>query len=212
MPDIMELFKRIAAKKRDDAGPPTHILCGLGNPGEKYVFTRHNAGFLAMDYLSEKLGVSLKTLKFRALTGIATIGGHRVLLMKPQTYMNLSGEAVGAAASYYKIPPENVIVISDDVHQEPGRLRIRRGGSDGGQKGLRSIIAALGTDQFPRIRIGVGEKTDPEYDMADWVLSKIPKADQDRFFSVLGCVYDAVPLLLDGEIDLAMSRFNGVQF
>ena len=188
MKDLFELFKKIAAEKQQSGGAPEFLVVGLGNPGMGYVFTRHNAGFLAMDFLAEKLGVELKQSKFKSLTTAAAIGGRRVLLMKPQTYMNNSGEAVRAAADFYHIPPENILVISDDAAQEPGRMRVRRSGSDGGQKGLRSIIEHLGTDAFPRIRIGVGQKPRADYDMADWVLGKIPEEDQKKLFSVFGCV------------------------
>ena len=212
MSDIFDLFKKIAKEPVQETGAPEFIVCGLGNPGREYAFTRHNSGFLAMDYLSQRCGAELKQLKFKSLNAQVTLGGHRVLLMKPQTYMNASGEAVSEAAAYYKIPVEKIIVISDDVCQAPGRMRIRRSGSDGGQKGLRSIILMLNSDQFPRIRIGVGEKPNPEYEMADWVLGKIPKEDQDKMFHIYECVYDAVLMLLDGKIDDAMGRFNGVKF
>ena len=212
MADIFELFKQIAQKKDNDAAAPEFIIAGLGNPDEKYTFTRHNAGFLAMDFISQKLGVSVKQLKFKALVCRTVIGGHSVLLMKPQTYMNLSGEAIKAAADFYKLPHERIIVISDDVHQAPGRMRIRRSGSSGGQKGLGDIIEKFGTEDFPRIRIGVGEKPSPEYDMPSWVLGKIPKEDQEKMFKVFGCVYDALPMLLDGRIDDAMGKYNGVSF
>ncbi len=212
MKDLFELFKKIAAEKQQSGGAPEFLVVGLGNPGMGYVFTRHNAGFLAMDFLAEKLGVELKQSKFKSLTTAAAIGGRRVLLMKPQTYMNNSGEAVRAAADFYHIPPENILVISDDAAQEPGRMRVRRSGSDGGQKGLRSIIEHLGTDAFPRIRIGVGQKPRADYDMADWVLGKIPEEDQKKLFSVFGCVADAVPLILNDGIEDAMSKFNGVKF
>ena len=188
------------------------VVC-LGNPGPKYAGTRHNAGFLAADVLGRKNNVSVTRLRFRALTGKWTLrNGDTALIMKPQTYMNNSGEAVSAAAAYYKIPPEKIIVISDDVCQAPGRMRIRRSGSDGGQKGLRSIIEHLGTDAFPRIRIGVGEKPSPDYEMADWVLGKIPKADEKKLYAVFECVGEAIPMLLAGEFDAAMGKFNGVKF
>jgi PTH1 family peptidyl-tRNA hydrolase len=132
--------------------------------------------------------------------------------MKPQTYMNASGEAVREAADFYRIPADHILVISDDVAQDPGRMRIRRSGSDGGQKGLRSITEHLGTDAFPRIRIGVGAKPHPDYPMADWVLGRIPEEDQKKLFSIFGCVSEAVPMLLDGRIDDAMGQFNGVRF
>ena len=165
-----------------------------------------------MDYICQKIGCKVNKVKFKALVGDCTIGGHRVLLMKPQTYMNNSGEAVREAADFYKIPAEKIIVISDDVAQAPGRMRIRKSGSDGGQKGLRSIITIMNTDQFPRIRIGVGEKPSREYDMADWVLGKIPEDDQKKMFEIFGCVHEAVPMLIEGKLDDAMGRFNGVKF
>ena len=211
MANIYELFEKIKSTKVE-VGPPEFLVVGLGNPGMGYVFTRHNAGFLAMDVLSQKLGVELKQVKFKALTAPATIGGHRVLLMKPQTYMNASGESVREAADFYKIPPEKILVISDDVAQEVGRMRIRRSGSDGGQKGLRSIIEHLNSDAFPRIRIGVGQKPNPEYNMADWVLGKIPEGDQKKMFSIFECAADAVPLILDGKIEDAMGKCNGVKY
>ena len=213
MADIFELFKKISFSSDTSRGAPDFLVVGLGNPGPEYRFTRHNAGFLAMDYLTEKRGLGdLRQSKFKSLVLTASLDGHRALLMKPQTYMNASGEAVREAADSYKIAPERIIVISDDAAQEPGRMRIRRSGSDGGQKGLRSVIEHLGTDAFPRIRIGVGIKPDPEYPMADWVLGKIPEEDRNKIFSVLGCVSEAVPMLLDGRFDDAMSRFNGVKF
>ncbi|MBQ4193006.1 MAG: aminoacyl-tRNA hydrolase [Clostridia bacterium] len=212
MADIFELFKKIAQKPALESGAPEVLVVGLGNPGQEYAFTRHNAGFLALDAFAEKHGVELKQLKFKALTAPLTVNGKRVLLMKPQTYMNASGEAVREAADFYKIPPERIIVISDDVAQEPGRMRIRRSGSDGGQKGLRSIIEHLGSEAFPRIRIGVGAKPHPEYEMADWVLSRIPEADLKKLSPIFACVAEAIPLLAAGRVDDAMSRFNGVKF
>ncbi|MCR5682414.1 MAG: aminoacyl-tRNA hydrolase [Clostridiales bacterium] len=212
MADIFELFKKIAAKPALESGAPEVLVVGLGNPGKEYVFTRHNAGFLAMDYFAQQRGVELRQLKFKALTAPLTVNGRQVLLMKPQTYMNASGEAVREAADFYKIPPEKIIVISDDAAQEPGRMRIRRSGSDGGQKGLRSIIEHLGSDAFPRIRIGIGSKPRPDFEMVDWVLGKIPEADQKKLYAVFGCVAEAIPLLVEGRVDDAMSKYNGVKF
>ena len=213
MTDIFDLFKKIAPSSSSTQGAPEFLVVGLGNPGKEYAFTRHNAGFLAMDYLTEKRTLGdLRTSRFKSLVLQAELDGHKVLLMKPQTYMNASGEAVREAADFYKIPPEKILVLSDDVAQEPGRMRIRRSGSDGGQKGLRSIIEHLGTDAFPRIRIGVGAKPRPDYPMADWVLGRIPEENQKQIFSVLGCVSEAIPMILDGRFDDAMSKYNGVQF
>jgi PTH1 family peptidyl-tRNA hydrolase len=207
MANIFDLFKKI--ENPSGSVQITHLVVGLGNPGDKYTFTRHNAGFLAMDYLTQKLGVKCDRVKFKALTGEATINGVRVLLMKPQTYMNASGEAVSEATSFYKIAPENIIVISDDIMQNIGRLRIRKSGSAGGQKGLKSIIEHLKTENFPRIRIGVGQKPTPEYDLADWVLGKIPKEDESAYFATCKQIPDIVALLLKGDVDGAMCKYNG---
>ena len=159
------------------SGSVTWLVVFLGNPGPKYECTRHNAGFMAGEALEKKLGVSINRLRFKALTAAAEISGEKVLLMKPQTFMNLSGEAVGEAARFYKIPPEHVLVVSDEVSLPLSRLRVRPKGSAGGHNGLKSIIAALGSDAFPRIRIGVGAPPHPDYDMADWVLSVFRNQD-----------------------------------
>ena len=212
MADIFDLFKKISDGSQKSSAKPEYIIAGLGNPGDKYALTRHNAGFLAMDYLADKLSYKITQIKFKSVVTTATVGGKSVLLMKPQTYMNNSGEAISEAASFYKIAPENIIVISDDVCQAPGRMRIRKSGSSGGQKGLGSIINHLSTDAFPRIRIGVGEKPTPEYDMADWVLGKIPEGDQKKMFSVFGCVCEALEMMVNGKTDDAMGKFNGVKF
>ena len=206
MANIFDLFKKI---EKPASAPVTHIVCGLGNPGEKYEKTRHNAGFLAIDTLCQQLGARCDRAKFKALTGEATIGDVRVLLMKPQTFMNLSGEAVAEAARFYKIPAENIIVISDDVAQDIGRVRIRKSGSAGGQKGLKSIIEHLKSDTFPRIRIGVGQKPNPEYDLADWVLGKFPKEDEKALFAVLNIMPNILALILKGDFDKAMCDYNG---
>ena len=208
MANIFDLFKKIE-KSAEPTAPITHIICGLGNPGDKYTCTRHNAGFVAMDYLTKEMGVTCNRVKFKALCGEGTLNGVRVLLMKPQTYMNASGEAVAEAAAFYKIPTENIIVISDDVAQNIGRVRIRKSGSAGGQKGLKSIIEHLGSDKFPRIRIGVGQKPNPEYDLADWVLGKIPKEDESAYFNVCKQAYGIASLLVKGDFDGAMCKYNG---
>ena len=208
MADIFDLFKKIEKKEPAPAESITHLLVGLGNPGKEYTFTRHNAGFMTLDYTAEKLGIKVERTKFKALVGDGMIGKHRVLFMKPQTYMNLSGEAVCEAAAFYKIPMENIIVICDDINLAPGKVRLRRKGSDGGQKGLRSIITLSGSDEFPRIRMGVGAKPHPDYDLADWVLGQIPKEDQEVFFTAMGKVVDTLPTILDGNIDKAMNMLN----
>lgn len=208
MADIFDLFKKIERTPAQGGEPITHIVVGLGNPGDKYLHTRHNAGFLTLDYIAEKLGIRIDRSRFKALTGDAVIGGRRVLFMKPQTFMNVSGEAVVEAMNFYKVPIENVIVICDDINLAPGKLRVRRKGSDGGQRGLRSIITLTGSDNCPRIRMGVGAKPHPDYDLGDWVLGEIPKADQEVFFEAMGKAYDVLPLVLAGDFDRAMNLVN----
>lgn len=208
MADIFDLFRKIEKSSAASTEPITHLVVGLGNPGKEYLFTRHNAGFLTVDYLTEKLGVKVDRAKFKALVGEAKIGGKRVLIMKPQTYMNLSGEAVREAADFYKIVPENIIVICDDINLAPGKMRIRRKGSDGGQRGLRSIIEQLGTDEFSRIRMGVGAKPHPDYELADWVLSEFRGEDKEAFFGAMTNAVEALEMMLVGDTDKAMSKFN----
>lgn len=201
------MFKR----KTFDAptlGAPEFMIVGLGNPDKKYEFTRHNAGFLCVDMLAEKHGFTVKKLKFRSLLGDAVLGGHRCLILKPQTYMNLSGEAVREAAAFYKIPPERILVLFDDISLDVGKLRIRRKGTDGGHNGIKNIIYHLASDRFPRIKIGVGKKPHPDYDLADWVLSEFKKDEEAPLKSALENACAAVELLLDGEIDKAMNLYN----
>ena len=190
-------------------GPVEWLVVGLGNPGPKYEWTRHNMGFLVIDELAERESIPVQRLKFKALTNTAVIGGRSVLLMKPTTYMNLSGEAVGQAARFYKIPPERVLVISDDVALPQGKLRVRRSGSAGGHNGLKNIIAHLGSDQFPRVKVGVGGKPHPDSDMADWVLSPFTGQDRKTMEEAISRAADAVTLLLDQGVDQAMAKFNG---
>lgn len=184
------------------------IVAFLGNPGIKYNGTRHNAGFMAADAMEKKLGVSINKMRFKALTQTADIGEKKVLLMKPQTHMNLSGDAIVQAANFYKVPPERVIVVSDETALPIGRLRIRRGGSAGGHNGLKSVIARLGTDQFPRIRLGVGDKPHPDYDMADWVLSAFKGQDAADMELVAKKAADAVECYITEGADRAMNKFN----
>ena len=187
---------------------PQWLIVGLGNVGEKYDGTRHNVGFAVLDELAERAGVPVQRLKFRALTNTARVGGVQVLLMKPVTYMNLSGEAVGPAADFYKIPPERVLVLSDDVALPVGKLRLRRGGSAGGHNGIKSIIGNIGQD-FPRVKIGVGEKPRPEYDLADWVLSRLTQAEKKAVEARYDDICGALELMMKGQFDTAMSRYNG---
>jgi PTH1 family peptidyl-tRNA hydrolase len=208
MTDIFELFQKISSSPASSAGPVTHLVVGLGNPGDEYVNTRHNTGFLCLDTLAERAGARVTTLKFESLTGYAVLGGKRVLLMKPQTYMNLSGTAVEAAASYYHIPPEHILVLCDDVSFDVGHIRIRLKGSAGGHNGLKNIEAHLGSQNYIRIKVGVGKKPTPEMDLADFVLGKFPRQDLETLAAVRERVADAVALLLEGKADQAMSLYS----
>ena len=207
MASIFDLFKQI--EKKESSAPITHIIVGLGNPGEQYAYTRHNAGFLAIDHLSLKYSGECNRAKFKSLIGEITLGGVRALLMKPQTFMNASGLAIAEAQSFYKIPPENIIVISDDASFDIGKLRIRKSGSAGGHNGLKSVIECLNSDKFPRIKLGVGQKPSPDYDIADWVLARIPKDKEKQFSALLEFVPGALELMLKGDIEKAMCDFNG---
>lgn len=209
MANIFDIFKEIGSSSRSGTGTITHIIVGLGNPGDKYFHTRHNAGFLTLDYIAEKLSCKINKSKFKALVGEADMAGHRVLLLKPQTFMNLSGDAVSEAAAFYKIPAENIIVISDDVNLDVGRMRVRKDGSDGGQKGLRSIILRISSDKFPRVRLGVGKKPHPDYDLADWVLSEFSKDEQKLLFECFEKAYQGIEKILVGDVDTAMQICNG---
>lgn len=192
----------------ESVGTPEFIVAGLGNPDKKYTLTRHNSGFLCVDMLAEKLNFRVDRLKFKSLICDAVINGHRCIVMKPQTYMNNSGEAIRECASFYKIPPENIIIIYDDISLDVGKLRIRRKGTDGGHNGIKSIIYHLNSDLFPRIKIGCGKKPHPDYNLADWVLSEFKKDEQLSLKPALENACKAVELLLDGEIDKAMNLYN----
>ena len=184
-----------------------YMIVGLGNPGTKYDNTRHNIGFACVDYICDKTGVKLDKTKFKALYGTWKYKDKKIVILKPQTFMNLSGEAVGAAARFYKIPPENVIIIYDDVSMAVGKMRIRLKGSAGGHNGIKSIISHMG-DTFPRIKLGVGEKPHPEYDLADWVLGKFTDGDRKLLSEKFDSAYQAVQLIIDGQSDKAMNLYN----
>ncbi|MEI6578328.1 MAG: aminoacyl-tRNA hydrolase [Eubacteriales bacterium] len=190
------------------AGAPEFLIVGLGNPGIKYESTRHNSGYLCLDAFAQKLDVKINRIRFKSLTCDVKIGGHRCLLIKPQTFMNNSGEAVREAADFYKIPLEKIIIISDDAALPCGTLRIRRNGSDGGQKGLRSIICHLNSDNFPRIKLGVGAKPHPDMDIADWVLSAFNKEDLAALRSTFNNAHEALELMVDGNTEKAMGLYN----
>ena len=194
---------------KKDAGGPSWLLVCLGNPGAQYENTRHNVGYMVADEVAERQNKPIQRLKFKALTNVLTISGRQVLVMKPVTYMNLSGEAVRPAADFYKIPPERILVVSDDTALAAGRLRIRAKGSAGGHNGLKSIIQHLGTDQFPRLRVGVGEKPHPDYDLADWVLGKFQGEDKKAMDAAVKRAADAIECILADGLERGMSRFNG---
>lgn len=206
MANIFDLFKKI--EKQSDPAPISFIIAGLGNPGARYERTRHNAGFVSVDRIAEKLGVKIDRSRYHALCAEARWGEVRLLLMKPETYMNLSGTAIAEAASFYKIPPERILVLHDEISFDPGIVRIRRKGSAGGHNGLKSIIECLGSEDFPRIKIGVGKKPNPEYDLADWVLGKMPEDAYSALVSRLDDITEAARLITEGRIDDAMSRYS----
>ena len=210
MADIFELFKQISKDNQSAAGATTHMIVGLGNPGKDYAETRHNAGFLAMDKICMSLGCECQRVKFKSFTNTVKIGDKNVLLMMPQTYMNLSGEAVGEAAKYYNIPAENIIVMVDDIYLEPGFMRIRKKGSAGGHNGLKNIIEHLGSDNFPRIKLGVGAKP-KEADLAAWVTGRLSRAAYDLMTPCLDACLDASKLIMNGKTEEAMGKYNGMK-
>lgn len=193
---------------KKSGGSVEYIVVGLGNPDKKYENTRHNTGWLALDHIAEKLDCKVNRIKFKSFVGECSINGKKVLLMKPTTYMNNSGQAVVEAMNFYKIPPENVIVIFDDISLDVGKMRIRSKGSDGGQKGMRSIIYLSGSDKFPRIKIGIGAKPNPGWDLADWVLSRFTDDEQKLLEKMFDNTSGAVELITDGKIDRAMNLYN----
>lgn len=207
MGSIFDIFDRLQ-KEREALPPVSFLLVGLGNPGQKYERTRHNAGFIAAEHIAAKCGVRVDRSKYHALISEITVSGARGIIMKPETFMNNSGVAVSEAARFYNIPPERIIVLHDEISFEPGIFRIRRKGSAGGHNGLKSIIEHIGSQDFPRLKLGVGQKPNPEYDLADWVLGKFPEDDLAKFRSRLDDVYSAVELIIKGDIDTAMNRYS----
>ncbi len=184
------------------------LVVGLGNPGRKYQGTRHNAGFMAADALAKRLGITVDRLKFHALTGDGICGEQRIILAKPQTFMNLSGQAVDEIMRYYKIPPERLLVMCDDISLDPGKLRIRRKGSHGGQNGMRNIIDMIESSDFCRIKLGIGAKPNPDYSLADWVLSCFTVGELKEMEQSAANAAEAAELIVNGEIDKAMNLFN----
>ena len=195
--------------QRPEQGGVEWIICCLGNPGREYDNTRHNVGFLTADALEKRTGVPIRRIRFKALTAVVTLGGRKTLLMKPNTFMNLSGTALAEAAAFYKVPPERCLVVADDVTLDLGRLRLRRSGSAGGHNGLKSIINMLGTPDFPRLKIGVGQKPHPDYDLAAWVLGKFSSQDQRVIAQAAQSAAEAVECVISSGMDQAMNRYNG---
>ena len=185
------------------------LIVGLGNPGQQYEHTRHNCGFRAIDILADALGCKVDKGKFQGLYGQTTVNGTKVYLLKPQTFMNLSGRSVAQLSSYFHIPPQKIIVLFDDISLEPGRLRIRADGSAGGHNGIKSIISEVGSQDFPRVKIGVGAKAHPEQDLADWVLSVFSASEEKALSSALERACDAALCIIERGTAEAANRFNG---
>ena len=195
-------------KKKDFGSSVDYIIAGLGNPGSQYDLTRHNAGFMAVDKIAEEYKVKVDRIKFKSLCNTFEMKGKKVLLMKPQTFMNLSGQSITEAMNFYKVPIENVIILCDDISLEPSKLRIRRKGSDGGHNGLKNIIYLSGKDTLPRIRIGVGQKPHPDYDLADWVLSRFTPSEQKLMAEGVEKAMRSCEFMVQDKIDQAMNKFN----
>lgn len=209
MADIFDLFAKISKENTVKVKAPVEwLIVGLGNPGRDYVNTRHNAGFMAIDAIAKKKSITVDRSRFKALTAECEIAGKGVLLMLPQTYMNLSGEAVREAAQFYKIAPDHILVLSDDINLDVGRMRLRENGSDGGQKGLRSIITLMGFDNFPRLRIGVGKKPHPDMELADWVLSRFNETEMKQLSKLFDIAANCVELYVAGKRDEAVRVCN----
>lgn len=202
------LYQEIIMFRKPPSSPIEYIIVGLGNPGRQYENTRHNSGFISLDYIASELGVRINRIKFKSTVGEAVIGGRKCLLMKPSTFMNLSGQAVTEAMNFYKIPPERTVILFDDISLDAGVIRIRRKGSDGGQNGMKNIIYLSGSENFPRVKIGIGKKPHPDYDLKDWVLSRFSEQDAKLIREALPKVRDAVELIVSGDIDKAMNLYN----
>ena len=206
---IADIFKKLESERTHAPhGAVEYIICGLGNPGTQYEGTRHNIGFMTIDTLCDKYKLDCKKLRFKSLTCDAMISGKRCLIMKPTTFMNNSGEAVTEAMSFYKIPPERTIIVFDDISLEPGKLRIRRKGSDGGHNGIKSIIYLSGSDMFPRIKMGVGAKPHPDYNLADWVLGHFKKEQAEALETAMDNAVSSIELMVGGKMNEAMNKFN----
>ncbi len=206
---IFDKFKEIAKSSEAVSGKPVeYLIVGLGNPGLQYERTRHNAGFIVLDCMAKRLNTEINKYKFKAKLAEIEISGKRCLVMKPETYMNNSGQAVVEAMNFYKLDADHLIVIYDDISLEPGTMRIRRKGSDGGHNGIKRIMQLTGEDKFPRSKVGVGNKPPPKFDLADWVLSRFKDDEMEKINEVSEKAGDSLELIVKGEIDTAMNKFN----
>lgn len=202
------MFNKLFPSQKTAAGPVEYIIVGLGNPGKQYEGTRHNTGFMAIDHIAELANARIDRLKFKGLCGDAVVGGKKVLLLKPSTFMNLSGQSVQEAMNFYKLPPEKVLIIFDDISLEPGHLRIRKKGSDGGHNGMKNIIYLAGKDTFPRIKMGVGAKPNPQWDLADWVLSRFSQQEATALNEAIDHAASAAALIVNDDTEQAMNKYN----
>ncbi len=194
-------------KKKEPLSGVEYIIAGLGNPDRKYENTRHNAGFMAVDALADNIGIRLDKIRYKSLCNTGVMADKKVLLMKPSTYMNNSGQAVVEAMQFFKVPPERTIILFDDISLDVGKLRIRRKGSDGGHNGMKNIIYLSGSDQFPRVKLGVGHKPE-QWDLADWVLSNFTATEQKQLNTAVENARHAVAYMVAGDIDKAMNLYN----
>lgn len=205
---IFDVFDRISANSNAPKGKIEYVIAGLGNPGMEYDNTRHNAGFMVLDMLASQLGEEINRLRFKGKTAEVMIGDKRCLLLKPATYMNNSGESIVQALEFYKIDVDHLIVVCDDISLDAGKLRIRRKGSHGGHNGLRSICDLTGRDDYQRIKMGVGKKPHPDYDLAKWVLGKFGKEDAEKMKQSAGNACECLKLMVQGKTDEAMNKYN----
>ena len=205
---IFDVFDRISANSQNARGKIEYVIAGLGNPGLEYENTRHNAGFIVLDMLAKQCGEELNRMQFKGRTADVMLGDKRCLLLKPTTYMNNSGESIVQALEFYKLDVSSLIVVCDDISLDVGRLRIRRKGSHGGHNGLRSICELTGSDSYERIKMGVGKKPHPDYDLAKWVLGKFGKEDMEKLNTAAENACECIKLMVQGKTDQAMNKYN----
>ena len=205
---IFDVFDRISANSQNARGKIEYVIAGLGNPGLEYENTRHNAGFIVLDMLAKQCGDEINRMQFKGRTADVMLGDKRCLLLKPTTYMNNSGESIVQALEFYKLDVSSLIVVCDDISLDVGRLRIRRKGSHGGHNGLRSICELTGSDSYERIKMGVGKKPHPDYDLAKWVLGKFGKEDMEKLNTAAENACECIKLMVQGKTDQAMNKYN----